>query len=41
LVDNIYIKSVEVKAFKDTAQYYDIEKNKNTTYKDFIISQLS
>lgn len=30
-----------LKAFKDNAQYYDIEKNQNTTYKDFMISQLS
>ncbi len=28
-------------AFKDTAQYFDISKNKNTSYKDFIISQMS
>ncbi len=30
-----------LKSFKEEAQYYDISTNSNTTYKDFIISQLS
>lgn len=30
-----------LKAFKDTAQYYDITNNADTTYKDYILSQLS
>jgi predicted ATPase len=29
-----------LKAFKNTAQYFDIVSNKDTTYTDFIISQL-
>lgn len=28
-------------AFKDTAQYYDISSGKDTTYREFMISQLS
>lgn len=30
-----------LKAFKDRAQYFDIASNSNTTYRDFILSQLS
>lgn len=30
-----------LRAFKDRAQYFDIASNSNTTYKDFMISQLS
>lgn len=30
-----------LKAFKDSAQYFDIVNNKDTTYRDFMISQLS
>lgn len=30
-----------LRAFKSTAQYYDISIGKDTTYKDFMISQLS
>lgn len=30
-----------LKSFKETAQFFDISKNQNTTYTDFMISQLS
>lgn len=30
-----------LKAFKDRAQYFDIASNSDTTYRDFMISQLS